>query len=523
MSSTTDLSANELAAVLEQRLRLALEASHMATWDYDVARDAIESAADFSQLVGRARPGRRATLRRALEQIHIDDRPAVEQAVRAALEAGDELQVEARLTTDAAGPVRWVLARGRVFRDVEGRAVRMTGVAMDITERKEAETTRHQMAHDARLRVLGEMASGIAHDLNQSLALITGYSDMVRHELALDSPDLERVREMVEITGRAALEGGKALRGLLTFVRTQSTIAELERVDVAEALHDAARLTAPRWRDAPQAEGRPIELRIRAEAQCWIDGSANELREAMTNLIFNAVDALPRGGRIELVASRQAEQVLVQVSDTGTGMTPAVRERVFELFYTTKGEHGTGLGLPQVLGTVERHGGTLDLDSAPGRGTTFRLWFPRASTPPASVGDAAETPTTTMPAQSIRVLVVEDEERLAAMSRHVLEQRGHHVVVAANGDEACARLDEARFDLVISDLGLGAGKNGWDLAQYVRERWPSTRFILVTGWGAAIDPREARARGVQQVIAKPYRISDLRQIADDVAATLASD
>src|SRR5207245_1534558 len=155
-----------------------------------------------------------------------------------------------------------------------------------------------------RLRAMGEMASGIAHDLNQSLALISGYSDMVRQELNLGVPDVSRIRDMIDITARAALEGGKALRGLLSFVRTQDMIAEIERIEARDILHDVARLTAPRWRDAAQAEGRPINMQVLAEPGCWMNGSPAELREAITNLIFNAVDALPRGGMIALHAPR---------------------------------------------------------------------------------------------------------------------------------------------------------------------------------------------------------------------------
>jgi CheY-like chemotaxis protein len=304
-------------------------------------------------------------------------------------------------------------------------------------------------------------------------------------------------------------------------------MAEIERIDVRDILADVARLSAPRWRDASQAEGRPIHLEIKAEAGCWINGSPAELRDAITNLIFNAVDALPKGGSILLRASRQGEHVLVEVSDTGTGMSAETQARVFDPFFSTKGEHGTGLGLPQVLAIVEKHGGTIELESAPDRGSTFRMRFPRASAPSprtlelmmprdAGTSDAREHE----PRSGIRVLVVEDEEQLARMARIVLAQHGHTVVVAGSGEEALEKLQTEPFHLIISDLGLGPGMNGWDLAQETRQRWPGIHFVLVTGWGAAIDPRDARARGVDEVIAKPYRIADLRQVADHVADTV---
>jgi CheY-like chemotaxis protein len=208
--------------------------------------------------------------------------------------------------------------------------------------------------------------------------------------------------------------------------------------------------------------------------------------------------------------------VVIEVVDNGTGMPKDVQARVFDPFFTTKGEHGSGLGLPQVLAIIEKHGGTIELQSAPNRGTTFRMTFPPASPPVARPPQPTEKPIS-RPKRCIRILVDEDEDQLARMARVVLTQHGHEVVVASSGEEALDILNQERFELVISDLGLGGGKNGWDLAEEVRDQWPHTRFVLVTGWGAAIDPKEAMTRGVHEVIAKPYRIDTLRQVADQVA------
>lgn len=501
---------------VQLRLQMALEASDMGTWDYDLRRDRLEWSRELAEMAGAPPDEQSGRLPEVMECIHPEDRDKLEQALRATLRHDIELNVETRVRFKRSGRERWLLVKGRMRRDARGRLLAITGVAMDITNRKEAEAVHHRLAQSERLRALGEMASGIAHDLNQSLALITGYSDMARQELSSDTPDVARVREMVGITAQAAIEGGQVLRGLLSFVRTQELLVEEERVDIGEVLQDVARLTAPRWRDASQAEGRPIDLVIDAQPNCAIDGSPAALREAITNLIFNAVDALPHGGVIKLVARQKGDHVVVEVGDSGTGMAPDVQARIFDPFFTTKGERGTGLGLPQVLTVVERHGGTIELDSRPSRGTTFRLKFPRASDRRRRPGKLTPGPVTA-PGQCIRILVVEDEQQLARMAGLVLRQRGHDVAVAASVEEALGYLKEQPFDLVISDLGLGPGQNGWDLAEAVREHWPGTRFVLVTGWGAAIDPAEARLRGVDQVIAKPYRIADLRQIADDVA------
>jgi signal transduction histidine kinase/ActR/RegA family two-component response regulator len=508
---------------LERRLQLALAAGRMCALDYHIESDRLElwpdggsSCAGFEQLNG--------SLASLLQHIHADDRPAVERAFRQALKSGGELEFEARLALDPPGRSAWLLVEAVVEHDASGRATRIVGVARDNTARREGQAVRRAQAHGERLRALGEMASGIAHDLNQSLALITGYSDMARQELSLDTPDLLRVREMVEITARAALEGGHALRGLLTFVRSQELMAEAEHLDVGELLQDAARLTAPRWRDAPQAEGRPIHLTVDAPPDLCVNGSPPALREAITNLIFNAVDALPRGGSIQLLARRQAERVVIEVRDNGTGIPPDVQARIFDPFFTTKGERGTGLGLPQVLSIVERHMGSIDVESDPRRGTSFLISLPPSdpTTAPARARAADRPPEE--PRRSIRILVVEDEDQLARMASLVLKQRGHHVQVASSGDAALVLIEqEPPFELVISDLGLGPGKNGWDVADAVRRRSPDTRFVLVTGWGAAIDLAEARLKGVHHIIAKPYRIAELRQVADEVAATETSE
>jgi signal transduction histidine kinase len=503
----------------QQRLRQALAGGRMCALDYHVADDRVECVCDSDSVLG-ALNGR---LSEVLGRIHPEDRARVERDVREVLDGGEQVEVDARMTGPTDG-ITWLLINAVVERDADGRAVRLVGVVRDNTARKEGQAVRHMQAQGERLRALGQMASGIAHDLNQSLALITGYSDMARQELSLEPPDLQRVREMVDITAQAALEGGHALRGLLSFVRSQKLIAEEERINVVELLHQVARLTGPRWRDASQLEGRPIELSVVAEAGLTVSGSTAALRDAITNLIFNAVDALQHGGSIVLRAWGQDEQVLIEVRDTGTGIPDDVLPRIFDPFFTTKGERGTGLGLPQVRRIVERHGGTVDVESAPWRGTTFRLSLPLSKDATEQGEVRAVERATPPPRRAIRILVVEDEQQLARMASVVLNQRGHHAVVATSGEQAITLLEtEQPFELVISDLGLGPGPNGWELADAVRRRWPQTCFVLVTGWGAAIDPGQARERGVDRVLAKPYRIAELRQVADDGAASLANE
>jgi CheY-like chemotaxis protein len=190
-------------------------------------------------------------------------------------------------------------------------------------------------------------------------------------------------------------------------------------------------------------------------------------------------------------------------------MPPEVQEHIFEPFFTTRHTRGTGLGLAQAAKAVERHGGSIQVRSAPGEGTTFSLTFPLAV--PVSVTRAEPLTRAAQAIRPLHVLVVDDEPANAQLAATVLGLVGHLVTIAHSGGEALTHLARQRFDAVVSDLGLGAGINGWALAARVKQCWPGTVFVLVTGWSASIDAEEARAAGVATVIAKPYRLSVLQQ------------
>jgi signal transduction histidine kinase/ActR/RegA family two-component response regulator len=391
----------------------------------------------------------------------------------------------------------------------------LLAMVADISERKLTERRLAALSQAEKLRALGQMASGVAHDLNQYLGLVSGHGELAL--LALDEPtaDLTRLRESLGIIVQAAFDGADAVRRLQAFARSRPE-GPPQPVDVAELLREVAKLTAPRWRDAAQQEGRPIALHVETEGDSIVEGWAESLREAFTNLVFNAVDALPAGGTIWLVSTRRNGEVQVIVADDGVGMSPEVQTRVFEPFFTTKGDRGSGLGLSLVYTTVERHHGRISIDSAPGRGTAFRIVFPSAGgAPPLLPATHRATPP-----RRLRILAVDDDPALASMLALMLQSDGHEVLVASSGEEALRALSEHPVDIVLSDLGLGAGMNGWELADEARQRFPSVRIALATGWGAEIDEAEARRRGVDAILPKPYRLADLRTV---LAAALAEE
>jgi PAS domain S-box-containing protein len=393
-------------------------------------------------------------------------------------------------------------------RDETGAIVGAVHVVHDMTDDY---ARARQVAHGAKLRSLGQLASGVAHDLNQYLGLVVGYGDLAVEAMGDEQRDLDGARDSVTTMIKAAVDGAEAVRRLLLFARP-SADGPASRVNLDDELREVAKLTAPRWRDAAQQQGRRISVDLDAEGDVAIDGWASDLREAFANLVLNAVDALPQGGIIRLRVRPAGEQVVAEITDNGIGMSAETRERLFEPFFSTKGEGGTGLGLAIVFGIVERHGGSIDVDSTPGRGTTFRLTFPAA----ARSEPSRSTPLSADVNRELRILVVDDEPSLVTMLARLLGSDGHQVTVATSGEEALAILASTPTDVVISDLSMGAGMNGWELAEAVRALPGRPHFILTTGWGAEIEPDDAAARGVMAVVSKPYRLPDLRRILNTV-------
>jgi CheY-like chemotaxis protein len=274
-------------------------------------------------------------------------------------------------------------------------------------------------------------------------------------------------------------------------------------------------LTQARWRDMPQQRGVTIDLRVENEPDLSpILGVESELREALINLVFNAVDALPEGGSI-LVRTRRAapasERIAIEVIDDGVGMDELTRQRCLEPFFTTKGDQGTGLGLAMVYGVVRRHGGDIEIESAPSKGTTVRLIF-AAATSGVTTSAGAGLPET--PSRRLRLLIIDDDPILLRSLREVLGGEGHSVIAAADGAEGLAAFSEAReagknFDAVITDLGMPK-MDGRRVAAAIKDLDATVPILLLTGWGERLIAEEERLPHIDQVLSKPPKLRDIR-------------
>lgn len=403
----------------------------------------------------------------------------------------------------------WVSISSTPIRDQDGNVVGFLSVQRDVTAQKEANQLR---LRNETLRALEQMAAGIAHDLNNALALILGSSEIVSNELRESQPRLADLEESVLAIRQAALDAAQMIRRLHDFARERPP-AELTAVDLAELLREVASVTRPRWLTEAQRRGTQIVLEVHTETVPPIAGDASELRDALTNLIFNAVDALPNGGRIVLAVERQGDVAVVRVADNGIGMTESVRRRIFEPYFTTKGERGSGIGMPMVYAVVKRHRGEIEVESELGRGTTVTIRLPLGA--PLPEPPAAPT----VDGRAGYVLVLDDEPGIALMMARMLRRDGHAVVALTEPQEALAAIERERFDLVVTDLGMPA-VNGWEIAAAAKRRDPTTRVVVATGWGADLDPDPSVSATVDAVLPKPFQFQRLREL---VRALLAGE
>lgn len=386
------------------------------------------------------------------------------------------------------------------------------------------QTQRAVMQHE-RLRALGQMASGVAHDINNALSPVGGFAELL---LSNEKNLSENARKYLTFIKTASDDIAHIVSRLREFYRSRAEEQPLLPVDVNRLLREVVDLTRPRWRDVAQRAGAHIEARLDLSADApSVQGIESELREALTNLIFNAVDAMPQGGVLTLRSrvvrpvgishpDASPTYVLLEVADTGTGMNEEARQRCLEPFFSTKGQRGTGLGLAMVYGTAERHEGQIEIDSAPGKGTTLRLVLP-LRTPMPTTAAAAET---RRPLNHLRVLFVDDEPLLRELLREILESEGHEVLTADGGADAIETFERCRGenhlpDVVITDLGM-PNMDGAELTWRLKAVAPTVPVVMMTGWGKMMRGEEEVRAPVDALISKPPRIPELQAVLQRV-------
>ena len=389
------------------------------------------------------------------------------------------------------------------------RMYEQTKVAYD-----QLRSTQHQLVQSAKLNALGEMAGGVAHDFNNILAAILG-----RTQLLLRSMENPEIRRQLVVIEQAALDGASTVRRVQEFTRLRQD-EHFETVDIRQVQRDVVEFTRPAWMTNAKKRGIHVEVRQFVESSQPVAGNASELREVFTNLILNALDAMPFGGLILVTSQDTGDRVVVHVRYTGIFMDAETQARIFDPFFTTKPVKGTGLGLSVAYGIVTRHHGTISVDSQAGLGTEFVLTFPTGHEPHAGALEAR--PGAPAELARMRILVIDDEEPVLDVLADMFRNRGQEVRTAIGGEAGIAEFQRFHPQVVFSDLGM-PDVNGWDVARRVKSQAPETPVVLVTGWGSQLEEGTAQARGVDLIMAKPFSMDDVDLALRHVAMMVASD
>jgi signal transduction histidine kinase/CheY-like chemotaxis protein len=373
-----------------------------------------------------------------------------------------------------------------------------TAVEGTHTALQQLSAAQEQLIQTERARALAGVAGGIAHEFNNLLAIILG-----KTQLALERSDNTGIRDDLTVIEETAWRAADTVRRLLAFVSTRSEEG-MATVDLNALVQDVVTFTRPLWKDDAEAHGIRIEVSTDLVDTASVHGLATELREALTNLMLNAIDAMPLGGRLVIQTRRRDQAVELSVRDTGEGMSADVRARIFDPFFTTRSPQRAGLGLSVVHGIVGRHQGRIDVQSEVGRGTTISLALPEAHPRPTGAR-TLPAPSARQPARTGQILVIEDEEHLRWMLVDALVNAGHAAKSAANGLDGLALFQQDTFDVVITDLSMPE-RSGLDVARAVKQLNSRVPVIMITGWGDVVSPERIGDSGVDLMLNKPFKM-----------------
>jgi two-component system cell cycle sensor histidine kinase/response regulator CckA len=502
---------DERAALDEYRrvLEKAQQVAHIGSWVVALdGSDRVSWSPEMYRIHGITPDQFDGSIKSSIAFIHEDDRAGAQEAGQAAFRERHQYEHEHRIVR-VDGTVRWVRSNATMACDEGGKPLRLIGTLQDVTERRELED---ELRQAQKMDAVGRLAGGIAHDLNNALTAIAGFA-----ELALaDLPPGHTARDDVTEVRRAAERAASVTRQLLAFSRRE--ILEPRMFSLADTVTGLNRLL-----------GRVIGTEVELVTDVAPDlpnvlGDPGQLEQAIVNLAVNARDAMPRGGRLTIGASladidtafarshvpmQAGRYVVLSVADTGDGMSEETRARIFEPFFTTKpAGKGTGLGLSMVYGTMKQSGGFVYVDSEPGVGSTFRLYFPPAPREATGSSPAPASPDT---ARAATVLVVDDEPSVRSVVRATLHGEGYCILEAASAEEALRLVETGHdsIDLLLTDATM-PGAGGLALAEALLSRQPELAVIVMSGYTEDMASL-GHLRGAVSTCEKPFTPSKLRQ------------
>ena len=402
-----------------------------------------------------------------------------------------------------------------VIKDEKGNPTAGVSIIRDITERKKME---QQLLQSEKLKSLGELAGGVAHDFNNVLAAILGRVQLLKIQFKPPSGKQEKRKSMLdlmkslEIIERASLDGAETVRRIQEFSRKRTDDKNFTQFDINRLLDDALEFTSVRWKNEAEAKGIKINIQKEYSSLPSTLGSATELREVFTNLINNALDAMPQGGSIRIKTCKENSHLSIIVEDTGTGIPEDVKNRIFDPFFTTKGVQSTGLGMSISYGIIHRHKGAIVVNSSEGKGTTFTIRLPILEK---SFEKKENVLTMPKKQRKARILVVDDEEDVGQLLSDILISENHEVEVATDGSQGVEMFKKRSFDMVFTDLGM-PGMSGWEVAEKIKTINRRVPVALVTGWNIELKDKEMREKNIDIVIHKPFEVKQVLRSVHEV-------
>ncbi len=397
--------------------------------------------------------------------------------------------VEREVLEQLAGQIAAAVENSRLFIQISERENELSKAYSEL------KAAHDLMIQSANLRALGEMASGVAHDFNNMLSVILG-----RAQLALGNAKDPRMVRDLRIIEQSAVDGAKTVRRLQDFARVRVD-REFEVLDLHEVVRDALQMVEPRRLERQAVDRIAIDISAEMGKAIPIEGDSTELREVLTNIIFNAMDAMPHGGKITVKSKLENNCVVLSITDTGMGIPEEIKGRLFDPFFTTKSAGGLGMGLSVAYGIISRHGGSINVDSSVGKGATFYIKLPVA----VSTGKRLLLPEEPTSIKRATILLIEDDPQTNEVLRLMLERLGHQVEWFTNAKEALETFNKGKsdYDIVVTDMGMQE-MSGRDVARRIKEMRPETSVILITGWGTQFNPTELRRVGIDGIISKPF-------------------
>lgn len=353
-----------------------------------------------------------------------------------------------------------------------------------------------------KLRALGQMTAEVAHDFNNILTIVLAHAQFALQQVG-DDPTLRRDLKAIE---RAARDGIEVIRRLSEFTRIRPKETARQRTDINQAVREALEATRHRWEDDFKRKGLDLEVVTELGELPPVNVNPVEIREVLTNLVFNALEAMPQGGMLKMKTQMGDSQVLIFVSDTGTGIPREIRERIFDPFFTTKGPARSGLGLSVSSAIIGHYGGEILVQSRVGEGSTFTIELPTIS-----ISEEELPPHVREPAS---ILIIDDEVGVLEVLSQILTMDGHWVTLASSGEEGLIAFQDGQFDLVLTDLGM-PGMSGWDVSKAIKELKPQVPIIILTGWALDTDEETMRERYIDGIVAKPFEMSAILQVVHD--------